>query len=140
VGLVVARTALDPVEVVKRLRSVLRERPWEFRYILKVVPLQRVVKAELEALKAQASEMAKGIKEGERYRITVEKRHSPISRKEVIDGMAGVIERGVDLEEPDKIVMVQVIGELAGASLLEPGDVLSVEREKRETRLAPGGK
>lgn len=140
IGLVVAKTALDPIEVVRKLRSILRERPWEFRYILKVVPIEKVVKADVDALKGQAGEMAKGIGAEESYRITVEKRHSALSRKDVIDGMASSIERSVDLEEPKKILMVQVIGEQAGVSLLEPGDVLSVEVEKRGSRLAPSRK
>lgn len=139
IGLVVAKTALDPVDVVRRLKALLKERPWEFRYVLKVVPLQKVVKAELDVLRKEAAEAEKGIGPAETYKIVVEKRHTQLSSKEIIDQMASAIDRKVDLERPQKVVMVQVIADRAGISLIGPDDVLSVEREKRASRLAPSG-
>ncbi len=47
-GLTVAKTELNPVRVVADLRSILKERPWEFRYILKVKPVKKVVPCEFE--------------------------------------------------------------------------------------------
>jgi tRNA(Ser,Leu) C12 N-acetylase TAN1 len=37
----------------------------------------------------------------------------------------------VDLDDPDKIVLIQILGELTGVSIVPPGKILSVEREKR---------
>src|SRR5262245_11714099 len=49
-GLTVAKTRLDPLRVIQNLRSILRERPWEFRYVLKVKPVQKVVPTEIESI------------------------------------------------------------------------------------------
>src|SRR2546428_13835232 len=38
-GRTVAKTSLDPVRVVSKLRQVLKYRPWQFRYILQVKPV-----------------------------------------------------------------------------------------------------
>jgi tRNA acetyltransferase TAN1 len=50
----------------------------------------------------------------------------------IIDAIAKRIERKVDLDNPDKIVLVEVIGQLAGLSLISSNDILSIEREKRK--------
>jgi len=131
IGLVVARTKLDPVKAVRDLRSLLKERPWEFKYTLKLVPIQKVVKAELQEIEQVAVALARGIEEREKFRITVEKRHTELSSKTIIDTVAKRIERTVDLDSPDKVLLVEIIGELAGLALITPQDVLSIEREKR---------
>jgi tRNA acetyltransferase TAN1 len=131
IGLVVAKTKLDPIKVIRDLRALLKERPWEFKYTLKLFPIQKVVDAQLEEIEKAAAILAEGIAKEEKFRITVEKRHTDLSRTAIIDTIAKRIERTVDLDSPDKILLVEVIGELAGVALITPQDVLSIEREKR---------
>ncbi|MGA2626155.1 MAG: THUMP domain-containing protein [Candidatus Bathyarchaeia archaeon] len=133
IGLVVAKTKLDVIKAIHDLRELLKERPWEFKYTLKLVPIQTVIEAKLEAIQASALTLAKGIAEKETFRITVEKRHTGLSSKTIVDTIAKQIERTVNLEHPDRILMIEVIGELAGAALLKAEDTLSVEREKRKS-------
>lgn len=131
IGLVVAKTKLDPIKAIRDLRSLLKERPWEFKYTLKLVPIQKVVSAQLEEIEKAAVALSDGIGKEEKFRITVEKRHTDLSRTTIIDTIAKKIERTVDLDSPDKILLVEVIGQLAGVALITAHDVLSVEREKR---------
>ena len=131
IGLVVAKTKLDPFKAIGDLRILLKERPWEFKYTLKLFPIQNVVAARLEEIENAAVALAERIAKEEKFRITVEKRHTALSRTAIIDTIAKRIERTVDLDSPDKIVLVQVIGELVGVALITPQDVLSIEREKR---------
>jgi tRNA acetyltransferase TAN1 len=132
IGLVVARTRLDPIKAIRDLRVLLKDRPWEFKYTLKLVPIQKVVEAEMKAIEQSALELASTIGLKEKFRITVEKRHTALSSKTIIDTVAKRIERTVDLDAPDRILMVEVIGQLAGIALIQPDDILSVEREKRK--------
>jgi len=131
IGLVVAKTKLDPIKAVLDLRALLKERPWEFKYTLKIVPIQKVVEAKMPIIQETAIVLAGGIGQKEKFRITVEKRHTDLTSKIIIDTVAKGIERTVDLETPERIVLIEVIGELAGLALIQPKDVLSVEREKR---------
>lgn len=131
IGLVVAKTKLDPIKAVLALRTLLKERPWEFKYTLKIVPIQKVVEAKMSAIQQTALELAVGIGQKQKFRITVEKRHTDLASKDIIDTVAKGIERIVDLETPDRILLIEVIGDLAGLALIEAEDVLSVEREKR---------
>jgi tRNA acetyltransferase TAN1 len=78
-----------------------------------------------------AVRLAESLKKDETYRITVEKRRTSISGRALIEAIAKRIDRKVDLDEPDKIVLIQILGEVTGASVIPPDKILSVEREKR---------
>ncbi len=130
-GLTVAKTSLDPVSVVRELRRILRSRPWEFRYILKVRPVRKVVPTEIQQITMAVAEQAVEIAEGETFRVSVEKRRSEISSKTIIDAVAGNVPRKVNLTNPDRIVLVEIIGQVAGVSVIGPDHVLGVEKEKR---------
>ena len=130
-GLTVAKTSLDPLKVVQKLRRTLKERPWEFRYVLKIKPVQKVVPTEIEAIGNAVSEKSVAIRDGETFRVSVEKRRSDVSSKAVIDAIATKIPRKVDLRDPEKIVLVEIIGDVSGISVIPPDGVLGIEREKR---------
>ena len=40
VGILVGRTALEPIEVVKRIKELVRNEPWRVRYILRLLPIE----------------------------------------------------------------------------------------------------
>ena len=131
IGLVVAKTKMDPIKAIQGLRELFRLRPWEFKYTLKIVPIQRVVSAQLSEIQDGAVAIASEIAQKDKFRITIEKRHTGLSSKTIIDTVAKKIDRVVDLESPDKILIIEIIGELAGLAVITPTDILSIEREKR---------
>ncbi len=129
-GLIVAKTALGPFRVVKDLRRMVKDRPWEFRYTLKVVPIEAVVRTKLEDIGGASLSLSAKISKEETFRVTVEKRHTELPTKEIVEAVAEGIDRKVDLENPDKIVLVQVVGGLTGVSIIRPNDILSVAKER----------
>ncbi len=56
-GLIVAKTSLDPIVVMEKFRSILTEQPYEFRYALRIVPIERVVTTDLEEIKKATAEL-----------------------------------------------------------------------------------
>ncbi len=129
-GLVAAKTAFDPFEVVEQLREILKERPYEFRYTFRVIPVEKVVRTDLREIERTAVELASKIKENESFRVTVEKRFTDTSTKDMIEAAAASIERKVDLRNPDKIILVEVVGGLTGISIIKPGQILAVMKER----------
>lgn len=129
-GLIAAKTSLNPFEVIKKFREILRERPYEFRYSLRIIPIEKVVKTRLEEIAKTAEELAPKIGENETFRVTVEKRFTEISTKDVIEAAASKIERKVNLEKPDKILLIEIVGGLTGISVIKPEDIISVSKEK----------
>ncbi|MDI6905335.1 MAG: THUMP domain-containing protein [Candidatus Bathyarchaeia archaeon] len=129
-GLVVAKTAFNPFEVVEKFRKILHERPYEFRYTLRIIPIEKVVRTDLGEIQRVATELNSKIGENETFRVTVEKRFTEIPTRDIIEVAAANIERKVDLNKPDKILLIEVIGGLTGISVIKPDDVLYVLKEK----------
>jgi tRNA acetyltransferase TAN1 len=129
-GLITAKTALDPFVVVKSLRKTLVERPYEFRYILRIIPVEAVVDTNLNAIADKAKELSSKISENETFRVTVEKRFTVLHADEIIEAVAADIRRKVCLVKPDKIILIEVVGASTGISTIEPEDVISVMKEK----------
>jgi tRNA acetyltransferase TAN1 len=133
-GLTVAKTAINPVDVIRKLKPKLSEKPWQFRYILKIKPIMRVVQSEIAMVCEAVDELASEVGEDETFRVSVQKRHSRLVSKDLIDQVAKRIPRKVDLKKPSKVVLVEIMGDLTGISVLSTDDVLAVESEKRLSR------
>jgi tRNA acetyltransferase TAN1 len=129
-GLVAAKTALDPCEVTQKFRAILQEHPYKFRYALRIIPVEKVVPTDLEEIKRAVTELAVDIGENETFRVTVEKRFTSLHTRAFIEAAATDIDRKVDLENPDKILLIEVVGGLTGLALVKPDCVLAVLREK----------
>lgn len=154
-GIVLARTSLDPLLVPRAVRRALDDEPWTVRHLYRVIPLQRWLPADADGIVGAASEMAAaGIGAGESYRITVEKRGTDLSAREIVSRTADLIASAaeaeaaagparrpprVSLESPDRIVLVEIFGPHAGVSVISPADLLSAEREKRAASDAGDG-
>jgi tRNA acetyltransferase TAN1 len=129
-GLIVAKTTLDPLTVIEKFRGILSERPYEFRFALRILPIERVVPTDLEEIKRVSQELASRIGENQTFRVTVEKRFTALHSKDIIDAVATDIKRTANLENPDRILLIEVLGALTGISLLKPSDILAVIKEK----------
>lgn len=129
-GLITAKTSLDPREAISKLRAVLHERPYQFRYGLRIIPVERVVRTDLEEIRKASAELAAKIGENETFRVSVEKRFTQLHARDFIEAVAAEIKRKVNLKNPDKILLVEVLGTFAGLSLVEASDFLSVPKEK----------
>ncbi len=134
-SLIVARTSLNPEEFVAAARKAILENPWTFRYLLKLVPIHVVVDAELEEIARAALELAREkLGPGESYKVEARIRLNTISRDEIIDAIASKLSNKVNLDSPDKVVLVEVIGGRAGVSVIPPEMIVSVEKLRREAR------
>jgi tRNA acetyltransferase TAN1 len=129
-GLILAQTALNPFELIEKLKELVASEPWRVRYILRVLPVEAVVPTALDAISQAAKDLAAKIGK-ESFRITVEKRHSSLESIEVIKSIAGEIECKVELENPDWVILVEIIGSQTGLSVLRPDQMFSSVVEKR---------
>ena len=129
-GLIAAKTALDPCEVIGKFRDILQERPYEFRYALRIIPVEKVVRTDLEEIKREVATLAAKLGENETFRVTVEKRFTSLHARDFIEAAAASIQNKVNLENPDRILLIEVVGGWTGLSLIKPSDVLAVQKEK----------
>jgi tRNA acetyltransferase TAN1 len=132
VGIILGFTRIDPFYVVEMFRKLMIDKPWEIRYILRLLPIETVGPTQLEYIISGAKRLALKIKKHETFRITVEKRHSSLSSSDIIKAIGGSIDNKVNLERPDWIVLVEVVGILTGISVLRPYQIFSSVIEKRK--------
>jgi len=126
-GIIGVKTQLDSRTVIQRLRTLFNSDPLIFQYALKWVPVDSWTHSDMNSLKEAVATIRNKIEAGERWRMTVEKRRYTLYHKiDVIRELAQLIDEKVDLENPDKIVRIDIIGKYAGVSVLTPKDVFSV--------------
>lgn len=131
-GVIGAKTRLDSRLVISRLRELFNENPMTLQYALKWVPVDLWTRSDIESMKEGIKTLRSKIGVGEPWRMTVEKRRYNLYHKmEIIEELAELIKEKVDLENPEKILRVDIIGKYAGISVLAPRDVFSVARSYR---------
>jgi len=130
-GILTAETKLEPIEVVRKIKEMLLDEPWSVRYCLRIIPIQKVIETKIEEIEKIVTGMSEQISDGETYRISIEKRNSDLSSQEIISKIANKIKNKVSLEFPDKVILIEILGNKTGVSILKKEDVLSVEKTKR---------
>lgn len=122
-GLIMGHTFLDPIEVSRKIREMVKKDPWSIRKVFRFIPVERECKADLDSIEAAAKELVGKIKEGDSFKVVVEKRQSPLSSMDIIFRVAELVERKVDLQNPDWIILVEIVGKWAGVSVIKPEDI-----------------
>lgn len=121
----------DPRGFLAFLRDYVRSEPFRVHFIQRVIPVDVVVDTTIEQIKEAARLLGEQIGEGETFKIDVDERDSPYTRKQLIDALADVVERKVSLESPDKILQVEILGEYSALSVARPDEMISITRLKR---------
>ncbi|MFX1559747.1 MAG: THUMP domain-containing protein, partial [Promethearchaeota archaeon] len=126
-GLLACRTSLDPFEVIQHLREFALENPYQFRFAIRFTPLERCVESEMQNIVEATKELLPRIGEDETFRVTVRRRHTELEHMDVVTAVAAVIPRKVDLDAPDRILLVEIVGEWTGISVIvEKENILSI--------------
>jgi tRNA(Ser,Leu) C12 N-acetylase TAN1 len=85
-------------------------------------------KTDLDAIKKVIDDNIKAlIEEGQSWGMQVDKhRWQKYHTNEIVEYLASAIERKVDLDNPDKIIRVDVVGKETAISLFMPDEIFSV--------------
>ncbi|HYA55576.1 MAG TPA: THUMP domain-containing protein [Nitrososphaerales archaeon] len=121
----------NPKALMSFITEFVRSEPFKVRYIMRIIPVDRVVDTKVEGIVKAVKELAPAIGPGETFRITIEARDSPYNDRELIDAIADAVDRKVDLDSPDRVVLLQIFGEYAGISVISPHDIISIQKLKR---------
>jgi tRNA acetyltransferase TAN1 len=134
-GLITAKTSKNEFEIIEKIKNILAQEPYFFKYVLKIVPIQFVCEANLKQIESMVKEnYSNYISNGERFRIKLRRRKNKlIERKPLIESVAKYINNPVDLENPEKIVRIELLKNICGISFLNPGEVISPKNEFMES-------
>ncbi len=130
-GLITVKTNFNTFTVIRKLRNLLIDQPWTFRTTLKFRPIEKVVNADLKQILKASIDLSLKIGEKEKFMIQINKRLTNIKRQDIINSVASEIKHKVDLTNPDKILLIEIVGNKAGLALIKKDDVLSIVKEKK---------
>lgn len=137
-GLLLIRVSGDGKEAVRKLRAFASRFPELFLHTHRWIPIEEWVSSEPESMINAVKVFGSRIGDGDRWRMDMEKRHyDGGSSPDIIIMLAEHVKNGiVDLDGPEVILQVQIIGETAGLSLVNEDEVLDVNQVRRLIGLA----
>jgi len=131
-GLIVGKSSKDSELFIPYLRAKLKDSPWEIRNLLRFVPIQKVVLTDVEEIRNCLLDLAKEkIVGGGPVKILVEKRHTKLTKKDIIDSVGPQLNYPVNLTNPTWILLVEIIGKYSGISVIRADMMFSSMTEKR---------
>ncbi len=134
-GLVTALIEGNAPEFCEKLREAVIRGEVLPRFILKAVPLERNIETDIKKIVEEVSAYAReAIGENETYKIEVRYRGLPLDRRHLIDEIAARIGRKVKLEDPDKIVFIEIFPKESGYGVVKPTQIFSLVKALRERR------
>ncbi len=131
-GIVIVDTSLDPFQVVNIIRTKILDEPWSIRYCHRFIPIQESTKTTIANIINVVQKHIHKMQPDDSYRITIEKRGSDISTKELIESLAETVKNKVSLEKYDWNIIVEILGDIAGISILKDSDIVSTLKVKRD--------
>lgn len=132
-GILTADTSIDYTQIIKKIHQKMEDEPWSIRYILRVIPIFKTVKTDLTSISEAVLEQIQKMGPTDTYRITIEKRSSSIASAEIISQVADKIKNKVSLKKYDWIVLIEILGNICGVSIIRESEILSVEKTRRKS-------
>ena len=135
-GVLVGITKLDPLLVIAMCKELITSETWQFKHVLRILPVEMVVPSDIDDIRNAAIRLAQPkLKPEYTFRVTVEKRHTDVSSRELIASIADLINNKVCLENPSWIILVEILGKYTGISVIKPNQFFSSVLEKRKMTL-----
>lgn len=128
-GICGVRTTLDAREVVRKVRALNEANPISLYYTVKWAPADTWCASVMEEMKKALDREKVKIEKGEKWAMKVEKRrYTALHSADIIKELAALIDEKVDLDNPDKIVRVELLGKNACITVVRPSDVFSTAK------------
>ncbi len=117
-----------------KIRNLCSKNPNLFAVTHHYTPIDSWCQSDVSAMQKLIRAASAGIGQNEKWKMGLNKRHwDKLEGVKLIIKLTDVVERkNVDLDNPDKIVQVEIIGKEAGVALLTPKDIVDIAREKGE--------
>jgi len=130
-GILMVNTIIEPSKIIDWVKNKIIEEPWLIRYCLRIIPIQRITDTEIDKIKQNVIKLKDTIQKNDSYRITIEKRNTSISSNEIITEIAEIFPNKVSLNQPDWIILIEILGNETGISILKNDGMFSLDKAKR---------
>ena len=130
-GLITAATNIDTKEVIRKIKKILEKDSNFFQFILKIVPIDYVCETNLNVIKDFVEKYYPlYLSKEDSFKIELKRRKNEIiERDAIIESVAKIITNRVDLDNPDKIIKIELLGNVSGISFLNPDDIFVIHNK-----------
>ena len=132
-GILMVNTSIEPSKIIDWVKDKVVEEPWLIRYCLRMIPIQSVTETDMSKITNDVIKLKDVIQQNDSYRITIEKRNTDMSSTEIITDIAKIFPNKVSLNQPDWIVLIEILGNKTGISILKENEIFSLDKAKRES-------
>ena len=130
-GILMVDSKIEPSKIIDCVKNKIIEEPWLIRYCLRIIPIQSMTDTDIDKIKQNVIKLKDSIQKNDSYRITIEKRNTSISTNEIITEVAKIFPNKVSLNKPDLIVLIEILGDKTGISILKDSELFSLDKSKR---------
>jgi len=125
-GLIAVVTTLNHRNVISKIKRILIKDPNFFQYILKIIPIDYVCQTNINTIKIIIQNHYRDyIHSDESFKIELNRRKNDlIDRDSFIESIAKFVDNKVNLENPDKIIRIEILRNMTGISFLQQDDVI----------------
>ena len=134
-GLITAATSIENREIIKNIKKILEKDATFFQFILKIIPIDYVCETNLKVIKQIVEQYHPAyLNKTNSFKIELKRRKSDtIERDAVIESVAKIIKNKVDLENPDIIIRIELLGNISGISFLNPEDIIAIPNKRNQS-------
>ena len=129
-GILMVNTSIEPSKIIDWVKDKVVEEPWLIRYCLRMIPIQSVTETDMSKITKDVIKLKDVIQQNDSYRITIEKRNTDMSSTEIITEIAKIFPNKVSLNQPDWIVLIEILGNKTGISILKENEIFSLDKAK----------
>jgi tRNA(Ser,Leu) C12 N-acetylase TAN1 len=117
-----------PKSIIKKLLKLIAKNKSIFGKTHRYIPVDKWVSAKISEMQKAIKSLVPDIKKNEKWKMELDKRYyHKIDYNELIMKLTDVVDREkIDLQNPDKIIKVEIIGNNAAISILKPGEQLTI--------------
>lgn len=125
-GLITALTNIDSKEVIYKIKKIRENDINFFQYILKIIPIDYVCETNIKTIKEFVDKYYRiYINEDQSFKIElIRRKNELVERDTVIESIAKIVNNKVNLDNPDKIIRIEILGNVTGISFLNPDDLI----------------
>lgn len=133
-GIIEAWVPGDPRPIVQRLNELYESDPSMFRGTYRWMPVESWARADPRDLEAYAELFRRRLKDDETWKVEVRKHAAEVSSHDLIENITQLIDQpNVNLEDPDRTLFVNVLGDRLGFADIHPDELFEANRRAEKT-------
>ena len=132
--MITATTNVDNKEVILKIKKLLEKDSDFFQFILKIIPIDYTCETKIKVIKEIVEKYYNlYLNENDSFKIDLKRRKNEnIERDAIIESVANIFNNSVNLDNPDIILRIELLGNITGISFLKPNEIITISSKTNQ--------